>query len=261
MRAEAAALPRRFRVDLARLAPSGPSLAVAFVLVAVGIASYGVARETSLFAIERVVVVGGTPEVRERVQVALAPLEGESLVGLRASDVDAPLAAVPDVAGATYDRAFPDTLRVFVLAEQPLAVVRKGTESWLVSARGRVLRRLPLGASLMLPRLWVPRSVAVTAGGTLGDQTALRGVRVLAAASGELPTAVRTVRFDGADAFVVLRNGVEVRLGSDDDLRLKLAVAAQILPLLQPSERYIDVAVPARPVAGAVPQPHVEVER
>lgn len=256
----AASIPRPGPIDVTRWAPSGTSLAIGFLLLGIAAGSYGVARETSLFAIQRVEVVGGSPEVRERVRDALRPLEGESLVGLRAADVDSPLAAVPDVAGATYDRAFPETLRVFVNAERPLVVLRRGDESWLVSVRGRVLRRLAPGTLAGLPRLWVRRTVDVGAGSMLSDPTALRGVRLLAAAALELPSTVRTIRFDGDDAFVMLRDGVEVRLGTDRDARLKLAVAATILPRLADHETYLDVAVPARPVGGADSESQVEVD-
>ena len=252
---------RKKTLDIGRWAPSGPSLVVGFLLLGISIASYGVARETSLFAIERVEVVGGSADVRREVRAALAPLGGRSLVGLGDADVEEPLAAVPAVAGATYDRAFPHTLRIFVLAERPLLVLRRGDESWLVSVRGRVLRRLAPGTLARLPRLWVRRSVDLAAGSTLADPTALRGVRLLGAAAAEIPAGVRTVRFDGDDAFVVLRSGVEVRLGSETDVRLKLAVAATVLPALASHETYLDVAVPSRPVAGPEPQAQVEIDR
>lgn len=250
MRAIAVALPRP-GLDVARLAPSGRSLAVGFLALAVALAGYGIARETSVFAIQQVEVVGGSAAVRERVRDALEPLRGRSLVGLQAVHVDTPLAAVPDVAGATYDRAFPHTLRVFILAERPLLVLRRGEESWLVSVRGRVLRPLALGRLDGLPRLWVTRSVDVAAGSSLVDARARRGVRLLAAVAEAIPSGVRTVRFDGDDAVVVLRRGVEVRLGNEHDLHLKLAVAAELLPRLDAHETYLDVAVPSRPVAGA----------
>jgi len=52
----------------------------------------------------------------------------------------------------------------------------------------------------------------------------------------------------------VLRSGLEVRLGSKDDLRLKLAIARRILATLGTSGGgdYLDVSVPERPVAGSV---------
>jgi cell division protein FtsQ len=238
------------RIDVARWAPSARSLLIGFLLLGGAAASYGIARATPLFAIERLEVVGGSPEIRDEARAALGGLEGRSLVGLRAADVEEPLAAVPDVAGATYDRAFPHTLRVVVFAERPLLVLRREDDSWLVSVRGRVLRRLPPRTLERLPRLWLPRSIDVRVGERIGDPGATRSVRILAAAVEELAQPIRTVRFAGDDATVVLRSGVELRVGSEHDIRLKLAVASVILPRLDPTERYLDVAVPARPVAG-----------
>ena len=246
-----AELPRLRRIEWAKLAPSGASLAAGFVLVALAVGGYAVARETPLFAIRHIEVVGGSPAVREQVLAALRPsLEGRTLVGLERRDVDRPLVGVADVAAARYDRAFPNTLRVFILAERALAVLRRGAESWLLSARGRVLRQLPKGARPSLPRLWVPKTVEVGVGDVVGDATAARGVRALAAAARtDLPVGVRTVRLDPGETTVILRNGLQVRLGRDNDLRLKLAVAASVIPQLAATTTYVDVAVPDRPVA------------
>jgi cell division septal protein FtsQ len=261
VKATAAELPRRRRVDLRRLLPSGPSLLVGFSLLAVGVAAYGVARETALFAIHRIEVVGAPPEVRTRVGAALEPLEGRSLVGLRAADLDRKIVGLPDVIGVTHDRAFPHTLRVYVLPERALLVLRRGKESWLVSARARVVRPLDRGALPLLPRIWVPRDVDVGVGDTLADGPARRAVRVLVLARNGLPARVRAVRLDGPETTLVLRSGVEVRLGREHDLQLKLAVAAEVLPRLPDGSAYLDVAVPDRPVAGTgESQPQLEVD-
>lgn len=249
VKAVVAELPRR-RVDLRRLLPSGPSLLVGFTLLALGVAAYGVARETGLFAIRRIEVVGAPPDVSARVLAALEPLEGRSLVGLRATDLDRKIVGLPDVIGVTHDRAFPDTLRVFVLPERALLVLRRGEESWLVSARARVVRPLERGALPMLPRIWVPRDVDVGAGDTLADGPARRAVRVLVLARDSLPARVRSVRLDGPETTLVSRTGIEVRLGREFDLLLKLAVAAEVLRRLPDGSAYVDVAVPERPVSG-----------
>lgn len=260
VKAAAAELPQR-RVDARRLLPSGPSLLAGFILLALGVASYGVARETGLFAIHRIEVVGAPPDVSARVSAALEPLQGESLVGLRAADLDRKIVGLPDVVGVTHDRAFPNTLRVYVLPERALLVLRRGEESWLVSARARVVRPLERGALPMLPRIWVPREVDVGAGDTLADGPARRAVRVLVLARAGLPARVHSVRLAGAETTLVLRSGIEVRLGREHDLQLKLAVAAEVLPKLPPGSPYLDVAVPDRPVAGpADTQPQLEVE-
>jgi cell division septal protein FtsQ len=261
VKAAAAELPRRHRVDLRRLLPSGPSLLVGFTLLALGVAAYGIARETGLFAIRRIEVLGAPPDVRARVGAALEPLEGRSLVGLRSTDLDRKIVGLPDVIGVTHDRAFPHTLRVFVLPERALLVLRRGEESWLVSARARVVRPLERGALPLLPRIWVPREVDVGVGDTLADGPARRAVRVLVLARSGLPARVHSVRLAGAETTLVLRSGIEVRLGREHDLRLKLAVAAEVLPRLPDGSLYLDVAVPDRPVAGTVEsQPQLEVD-
>lgn len=260
-KAAAAELPPRRRIDVRRLLPSGPSLLAGFALLALGVASYGVARETGLFAIRRIEVVGAPPDVSARVEAALGPLEGRSLVGLSARDLDRKIVGLPDVVGVTHDRAFPHTLRVYVLPERALLVLRRGEESWLVSARARVVRALERGALPMLPRIWVPRDVGVAAGDTLADGPARRAVRVLVLARSGLPARVRAVRLEGPETTLVLRSGVEVRLGREHDLQLKLAVAAEVLPRLPEQSTYLDVAVPDRPVAGSGEvQPQLEVD-
>jgi hypothetical protein len=69
----------------------------------------------------------------------------------------------------------------------------------------------------------------------------------------EFPRRARAVRAVGELTYV-LASGLEVRLGSDRLARLKLAAAAEIVPLLEPETQYLDVSVPARPVAGTNPQ-------
>ena len=103
-----------------------------------------------------------------RVETALVPLEGKSLLKVKGDEVTRLATALPNVAGVTYDRAFPNTLRVRVEAEQPLAVVRRGIEAWLVSRRGRATERIAQGTHRTLPRIWLPKTVDVTLGATLG---------------------------------------------------------------------------------------------
>ena len=152
-RVEAAALPSRLslpqvhpRAWLARFAPTRRSLAVGFSLLAVALGGYLLARETALFAIDRIEVHGGSPQVARQVQSALASFVGRPLVGLDGSAVLARVDALPTVVSASYDRSFPHTLRITVVPERPAAVLRRGPDSWLVSRHGRVMERLPATA-------------------------------------------------------------------------------------------------------------------
>ena len=53
---------------------------------------------------------------------------------------------------------------------------------------------------------------------------------------------------------------LELRLGDERDLRLKLAVVHRVLPLLDPQTLYLDVSVPERPVAGTTLKSKLQVE-
>jgi hypothetical protein len=78
-------------------------------------------------------------------------------------------------------------------------------------------------------------------------------VRALALArKANLDGRVRTVRAADHELTFLLASGLELRLGDLQSVRLKLAVASGILPnlLAQGGYAYLDVSVPARPVAG-----------
>jgi cell division septal protein FtsQ len=246
--------------DVVHLLPSWRVLAIAFgVLLAVA-GGYLAARQSALFAVQTVEVRGAPPAVSATVRDALRPLEGESLLRVDLEALSSRLAAIPSVRRARFDRAFPHTLRVSVAPERPVAVMRRGAEAWLVSARGRVIRRLHQPRLSSLPRIWVPTTVAAAAGDTLADEPTLRAVRALAAASGPraLPARVRSARSAEGELTLELAAGTRLELADEHDLALKLAVAWQVLLALDPNEdgwpAYVDLAVPGRPVVGTESQ-------
>jgi cell division protein FtsQ len=253
-------LPRRRRVDLLRLAPSGRSLLVGLALLLLAAGLYGLARETSMFAVETVSVEGASPAVAAQVQRGLRRYDGRSLVSLNASSVEQRLATLPAVRSATVDRAFPHTLRIHVLPELPVAVLRRGVDSFLVSARGRVIAPVPRATQRSLPRIWLPSNTSIELGSLLGGEDGGLAARSLAAFVGSgFPGRVTFVRALDGQITLGLRGGLEIRLGAPVDLRLKIAIAHGIVPsLARPSAggpTYLDIAVPERPVAGRNPQP------
>src|SRR5207244_7217907 len=100
--------------------PTGRSLAVGFGLLLAAGGAYLIARETSIFAVQRIDVRGAPPALAEQIRTALAPLTGKSLVSFSRSDADRRLAGLPQIAQARYDRDFPHTLRVIVNVERPV---------------------------------------------------------------------------------------------------------------------------------------------
>jgi cell division protein FtsQ len=233
---------------VARWLPTGRSVAVGFALFAAAGGAYAIARETSIFAVQRIEIAGAPPALAAQIRTALEPLDGKSLVSFSRSDADRRLVGLPQIAGVSYDRDFPHTLRVMVTVEQPVAVLRKASEAWLVSASGRVLAALPAGSHPPLPRIWLAAEINVTVGAPVATGDAVRVAAALREA--HFPGRVLSVRDDGGGRLVLqLESGREVRLGDMSNMPVKLAVAAAVLPRSK-GAAYVDVSVPTRAVAG-----------
>lgn len=260
--AVAAAQPRRIAgegLELARLVPSGRSLAIAFLIAAGAILCWFGARETGVFAVRTIDVGGAPPGVAAQVRRALQPTRGTSLLKV---DLDATLRtveALPTIASARFDRAYPHTLRVVVVPERAVAVVRQGAASYLVADSGRVIGSVERRDRPRLARIWVKRDVELRAGAVAaGDlQTAVAAVAPLAGS--RFPGRVSSVTATPDALTLRLRSGLEVRLGDPLEIGLKLAVAARVIPLLSADTAYLDLAVPERPVSGTL-NSQVELE-
>jgi cell division protein FtsQ len=255
-------LPRRIsgeRLDLARLVPTARSLGLA-LLIALGtlLAWYG-AHETGVFAVRTLDVAGAPPAVATQVRRALAPTRGTSLLKIDLAATLRTVEALPTVERARFDRAFPHTLRVVIVPERPVAVVRQGADSYLIAESGRVIANADRHDRPALARIWVDRTVKlVVAAPTEGElRTAVAAVAPLAGS--RFPGRVSSVTATSDALTLRLRSGLEIRLGDTLDVRLKLAVAARVIPLLADGTAYLDVAVPERPVAGTL-NSEVEVQ-
>ena len=134
-------------------------------------------------------------------------------------------------------------------------MLRRGADSWLVSVRGRVMAKLDRGARRALPRIWVGRGAAPRSArrSAASRRAAVRAVAPLAAS--DLPLHVASALAAHDELTLVLRSGLQVRLGDSTTLPLKLAVAASVVERLDASAAYLDVSVPERPVAGAEAEP------
>jgi cell division septal protein FtsQ len=216
---------------------------------------YLVARDSSMFAVTRIEVKGAPPAVASQARLALRFVDGHSLLRLDGAGVVAALERLPSVHRATYDRDFPHTLRIRIVPERPVAVLRRGIDSWLVSARSRVIVKVRRGAFATLPRIWLGRAAVVELGAVLRDPSAEVGSQALSSfKDAGLGARISFVKATDDRLVAGLRTGLELRFGPPVDLELKLAVARAVLPTLAaPSgggPRYLDVTVPERPVAG-----------
>jgi cell division septal protein FtsQ len=247
-----------------QLLPSGRSLAIGFGLLAAALALYLGARQSSVFSVRSVEVVtqpGGHVRV---VTKQLEPLQGKSLLEVDRDAIARRLEALPHVHLLRYDRSFPSTLRVQVSVEAPVAVLRRGQENWLVSGRGRVLRKLEHRLRRPLPVVWLPPAFEPEIGTIIRVDEPARAVKALAAATASRPAFTRSIWYvkGGEEGLTaVLRDRLELRLGSSKELTLKLRVGQQVLAAVRASgspATYIDVSVPERPVAGTTLDSQVE---
>jgi cell division protein FtsQ len=237
-------------IDLHQLVPSTRSLFIAFAVLGGVLLALVVARETPLFGVRSIEVTGAPAGVQRQVEKALADRRSDSLVGLDLAGARTDVAALPTVAAVEFDRAYPHTLRVTILPERPVAVVRQGAGAFVVSERGRVIARVPRTKRPELARIWVGHDVQLEPGTVVaGDlRTAVGAVAPLAGT--RFPGRVVSVATANEQLTLRLRSGLELRLGEPVHVDLKLAVAGRILPLLPPGSGYLDLSVPDRPVAG-----------
>jgi cell division septal protein FtsQ len=219
------------------------------------------ARETPVFAVRDIEVVGGTQAVRRAVEETARPIEGTSLVALEGSALVDELEALPTVRSVTYDRAFPSTLRIFVQPELPLAVLRLGTDRWLVSQRGRVIRSYVADPAERYPAFRLAERPNVVPGAFVTDGEAMTILGALASVPKRFPARIDKVSFEDGRLTMDLAapwGSPRLRLGEPVDLRVKLAVAALLIRSLGADYRsqvaYLDVSVPERSVVGTNPQ-------
>ncbi len=257
--ARVVAAPRR--VDVSRFVPSTRSVLAGVALLLSGMIAFAVARQSSLFAIRSIEVVGAKPALEQQVRDALQPLVGTSLVALDRDQVQKRLDALPQIRRASYDRAFPNTLRVVVEPDLPAAVLRSGPDGWLISEYGAVLQKLTRPFPKNLPGIWITPEDAPTA--RIHEvpariTVALRGLaEARRSQSALLPQIGKVKAVAGRpDARAALAH--RAPLGDARDLALKLAVANRVLQTLSADERkqirYLDLTLPSRPVTGQNPQ-------
>jgi cell division protein FtsQ len=249
--ARVAVLPTAVRLPELRAAvPSVRSVGVGLALLVVAAAAYVGARTLSVFSVRQIEIAGGSPLARQEAADALRPVIGASLLKVDSAVLERRLAAVPQVASVRFDRDFPHRLRVVVVPEHPVLLLRRGKEGWVVSARGRVMRRVTNTRVSSLPRMWVPPGTKVVVGSMLDARSGGLASSIFGPlGAAQFPAHVQFVRGGAKELTLVLRSRMEVRLGGTEDLRLKLAIARRILLAVgaQPGG-YVDVSVPERPV-------------
>jgi len=235
---------------------------VLFGLAGVGLLYLG-ARETPVFALHEVEVSGAPANVRADVLAEIADLRGRSLVSLDGHALVQRLEALPTVRSVSYDRAFPNTLRVTVEPERPVAVLVQDADTWVVSVTGRVIGPESPEDTDGLPRVRDRQDGVLHPGASVVSNDILGVLAALAEAPKSMALPIRSGRLEEDDLSFVLTGDGGARplleLGEPADVGVKLRVAALVLHKMTPEERaslgYLDVSLPDRPVASSNTQP------
>jgi cell division septal protein FtsQ len=257
--------PRSVRGGLA--VPWRRAAAIAGASLATLCLLYLGARETPVFAVRTIdiQISADTPGVRRAIRQASDGVAGKSLVALDGAALVRKLETLPAVRSVTYDRAFPSTLRLFVQPEQPLAVVHLGTNRWVISARGRIIRNAPVGSAPGLAHFRLPPRAGMEPGAFLSDPRCAIVLDALALVPKDFPARVYVVQLEGGSLTFLLRASwgrPELRLGSPVDVAPKLAAAALVIRSLSREDRgsigYVDASLPERVVVGRTLNSQVE---
>ncbi len=223
--------------------------------LAAGIGGYQLLKGSSVFAVRSVVVHGGSPALDAQVAQAMRQAVGtRNLLAVDTAPLTRTLDALPYVRAARVDRAFPNTLSITLSVERPAAVASSGRSAWMVSGDGRVLGPPQPSIARHLPRVVLPHGLHFTAGDVARQPqlvTALQTLRTTPAWFRQRVGRIGEVVPTASALTLVVGHRLQVRLGSIDQLQLKLRVAARWLGTMPASDRasllYVDVSAPARP--------------
>jgi cell division septal protein FtsQ len=163
---------------------------------------------------------------------------------------------MPYVKSVSIDRAFPHTLAVSVQVEHPAVAVEIAKTAYLVAPDGRVLesRNTP---PRHLPIVQLPTGTTLLVGRGSGDADVEAALSVLRQASPDFVRRVGRItelQPHGGLITAVVGRRLKLRLGTPDQLPLKLAVVERVMRRITRAQRsevaYIDVSAPGRPAYG-----------
>ncbi|MFM7068961.1 MAG: cell division protein FtsQ/DivIB, partial [Actinomycetes bacterium] len=226
-------------------------------LVVLAVVAGVVVATTPVLAVRRFEVSGTIPGVsKDQLLRAAGVADGDPMVRIDVRRVRTALRALPQVASATVERSWPDTLRIAVTPEQPLVGLVGPNGAFIVSTSGRVVERLTDPRSLpgLLPRLSLSALPRVQVGGTLG--ASFDGVLELYVSMSDR---MRRQLFSGAmSAGAVLTftspDGGTILFGPAEDVPAKLLAAETVLTrVVRSCLNELDVHDPLRPTVTRLP--------
>lgn len=202
-------------------------------------------RDSSLVEVRDVTVEGAETDASAASELTSAA-QGLSSLHLDEGALRAAVADDPAVASVSAEPDFPHGLTIEVAVRRPAGYVEAGSGA-LLAGDGTVLST-GLDRPDGMPVIDVePASLGARASGP-----ALAVAQVLGAAPRELVAQTQSGRFDSEHGpTVLLEGGLELRFGDPAQAARKWQAAAAVLASPDfTGAQYLDLSVPARPVAG-----------
>jgi cell division septal protein FtsQ len=229
--------------------PGRAGLIAAAILFVLASAYWLWFRNSSWVAIEEIRVEGHTTQIDE-INMALAAAAADmTTLNVSEDALEDALARFQTIRGLSVDVDLPHRVIITIDEQPPIAMVEWSNRLVAVAGDGRILDGIS-ASQLDVPMIEVTE--APSARGLEGEP--LQQALVLGAAPVELRPVVEKVAFESGGVVLGIQNGVELRFGPADDLDAKWAAVSAVLadPKLE-TLSYVDVRIPARPVAGGDP--------
>jgi cell division protein FtsQ len=198
--------------------------------------------------VDHIVVKGTTRLTAAQVQAASGIQHGDPMVWLDGGAAVAGIEALPYVRAAHVEREWPGTVKITISERRAVGWVENAAGPALVDRTGRVLERVA-AAPTDLPQIAKPTLVPPV--GASIEPTV--GARVAGQLQGFSRSGTRSITLTPGGVTLGLVNGPELRLGEPTQVMTKVRAAIAVLTALDgEAVQYIDVTVPANPVAGPV---------
>jgi cell division protein FtsQ len=214
-------------------------------VVSLAAVAWGVTK-SPLLDVDHVIVRGLHHTTAAQVETAAGIHRGDALMWLDIGRGVSRLDALPYVRAARVTREWPGTVRITVTERTPVAWVEGSAGRVLVDGTGRVLDAVadpPVG----IPKLQGTRTVPAP-GATIAPAV---GARVASHLSGYVAAGTRTITVADAGVSLELVAGPQFRLGDATQVEVKVHAGLAVLDAMAGQEvHYVDVSVPANPVAG-----------
>ena len=221
-----------------------------------------VLRSSSIFAITNIQVEPTEHVTNEQIQKLIAVEEGTTLLNMDESLITEELQKDPWVASATYERQFPNTLRITIVERKVTAIVAlsSGPVAWYLGENNVWLEAdqltVPEGKTTATD---VPATVSPVAGTTATDAEIQAVMQYQSTFSSELTSQIVSYSASSVDAIsVTLTNGVQVALGSPTQITDKEKVILAMLKQFPGELTYLNVRTPASPTYRRVSTGNVQ---